>query len=109
MAQTIVQINFKLNVSGKAYEQAVAPLAQPVADVAGLQWKIWLLNESTHEAGWIYRFEDAAAANAYPSGPLVAQVKNGPIRSDLSAAQFAVIESLTEKPHGPLTASAQRS
>jgi Putative mono-oxygenase ydhR len=43
MAQTVVQINFKLHMSGKEYEQAIAPLAQPLADVAGLRWKIWLL------------------------------------------------------------------
>jgi hypothetical protein len=109
MAQTIVQVNFKLNVSGKVYEQAVAPLAQPMADVAGLQWKIWLLNESSHEAGGIYLFEDQDSANAFLNGPLVAQVKSAPILSDLSAAQFAVMESLTEITHGPLTTPAQRS
>ena len=76
MAPTVVQISFKLNMSGKDYAQAITPLAQAVADVAGLQWKIWLLNESTREAGGIYLFEDEHAANAFLSGPLIAQLTN---------------------------------
>ena len=65
MAQSLVEINFKLTVSGAEYEQAVAPLAQTVADVGGLQWKIWLLNEHTHEAGGVYLFADGDSARAF--------------------------------------------
>jgi hypothetical protein len=103
MALTVVQINFKLTMSGKEYEQAIAPLAQVVADVAGLQWKIWLLNEYSHEAGGIYLFEDEDAANAFLNGPLVAQVKSAPSIADLCVAQFAVLSTLTAITRGPVT------
>lgn len=103
MALTVVQINFKLTLSGKEYEQAIAPLAQAMADVAGLVWKIWLLNESSHEAGGIYLFEDKDAANAFLNGSLVAQVRSAPSISDLCVAQFGVLNTLSVITRGPIT------
>jgi hypothetical protein len=107
MPQTIVQISFKLNVPGSEYEQAVAPIAQAIADAPGLQWKIWLLNEPTCEAGGVYLFADAGAAQAFLDGPLVAQVKRAPILDDLRATQSGVIESLSAITRGPLLANVQ--
>ena len=95
MAQSLVEINFKLTVSGAEYEQAVAPLAQTVADVDGLQWKIWLLNEQAHEAGGVYLFADGASARAFLDSPLVAQVKSAPILSDFRTAQFGNFLAIT--------------
>ena len=102
MAQSLVEINFKLTVSGAEYEQAVAPLAQTVADVGGLQWKIWLLNEQAHEAGGVYLFADGDSARAFLDSSLVAQVKSAPILSDFRTAQFDLIENLTAITHGPI-------
>jgi hypothetical protein len=107
MAQTIVQITFKLNVSGIEYEQAVAPIAQAVADVPGLQWKIWLLNEPAQEAGGVYLFADAAAAQAFLDSSIVTQVKSAPILSNLRATQSGVMEGLTAITRGPLPAGVQ--
>ena len=39
-----MQINFKLDVSRADYEQAVSPFASQFAAVAGLRWKIWLMD-----------------------------------------------------------------
>ena len=44
MAQKLVQITVQLRCSSAEYEKAVAPLAQAIADAAGLQWKLWLLS-----------------------------------------------------------------
>ena len=107
MAPTVVQITFTLNMSGKEYAQAIAPLAQAVADVAGLQWKIWLLNESSHEAGGIALFEDEDSANAFLNGPLVAHVTGAPSIADLRAAQFQVLSTLTAITRGPVTTDVQ--
>lgn len=43
MSGRILQINFKFNVARSQYEQAVQPLAAPIAAVAGLRWKVWIL------------------------------------------------------------------
>ena len=58
MAARVLQLNFKFSISGAEYEQAAASLASEFADVAGLRWKVWLLNESESEAGGIYLFDD---------------------------------------------------
>ena len=50
MSVKLLQLNFKFNVSGAEYEQAVSPLASEFAAVPGLRWKIWMMNEAEQEA-----------------------------------------------------------
>ena len=50
----ILQINFKLNVAPAEYRKLCKSVAQTIADVPGLLWKVWLLNEQDGEAGGIY-------------------------------------------------------
>jgi hypothetical protein len=107
MAQRLIQINFKLNVSESEYTQAVAPLAQRVADTAGLQWKIWILNEAKREAGGIYLFADESSTDAFLAGPLIAQIKSAPLIGDFSVKEYDVMEALTAITRGPVTQYAQ--
>ena len=100
MSARILQINFKFNVSRAEYEQAVSPLADPIAAVAGLRWKIWLMNEAESEAGGIMLFDDEAAVTAYLGGPIVAQITSHPALSDFSVKQFDVLEEQTAITHG---------
>ena len=102
MLPVIVEIGFKLALSGKEYEQSIASFAQAVADVAGLQWKIWLLNGSTHESRGICLFEDEKSANAFVHGPLIAQVSTSPSIAELNVAQFSILNSLTMITRGPV-------
>lgn len=102
MAPQIVQINFRLNVTTQEFEAAVEPMADPIAAVEGLRWKVWLLNAEAGEGGGIYLFDDAATARAYVDGPIVANLKAAPIISEISIKQFGVVESLTAITRGPL-------
>ena len=102
MSGKIVQINFKFNVPRRDYEQAVSPLAGEIAAVAGLHWKVWLMNETESEAGGIYLFDDEAMVEAYLEGPIVAQVTSHPALSDFSVKQFDVMDKLTEVTRGPV-------
>lgn len=102
MSGKILQLNFKLKVSGKEYEEAVSPLADKFAAVDGLVWKIWLLNESESEAGGIYFFKDEASLKAYLDGPLAAGVANHPALADLSVKQFDIMEKITAVTRGPV-------
>ncbi len=45
--------------------EAMDELARSIADEPGLIWKIWTVNEETHEAGGIYLFQGEPGANAY--------------------------------------------
>jgi len=102
MSDRLLQLNFKFNVSGDLYEQAVSPLASEFAAVPGLRWKIWMINEAEQEAGGIYLFEDEASVKVYLEGPLVAQVTSHPALSDFSVKQFDVMENLTAITRGPV-------
>jgi hypothetical protein len=102
----ILQINFKLNVSAAEYHEICQSVAQPVADVPGLLWKVWLLNEQEKEAGGIYLFSSQEALHNYLSGPIVAQIKAHPALRDISAKQFDVMDDVTAVTHGPVSAMA---
>ena len=102
MSKKILQINFKFNVSKSEYEKAVSPLADDFADVVGLIWKIWLMNEKESEAGGIYLFEDESSLKAMLDGPLAAKVKSHPALSDMSAKVFDVMDKVTVITRGPV-------
>jgi hypothetical protein len=103
----VLQLNFKFDVSGAEYHQAVSPLANDFATLEGLRWKIWMINEAEKEAGGIYLFEDEASVNAYLEGPLAAIVTGHPALSDFSVKQFDVMDDLTTVTRGPVVERAQ--
>lgn len=100
MSQKILQINFKFHVSRAEYETAVAPVAEPIAAVPGLLWKVWLLNEADQEAGGIYLFADDKTLDAYLNSEIVAAIVSNPILSDFSVKQFAVMQDVSEVTRG---------
>ena len=102
MSARILQINFKFSVTGEEYSDAVSPLAEQIADVPGLRWKVWIMNEEAKEAGGIYLFEDEASVQAYVSGPIVEQVQKHPALTDISAKVFDVMEKQTAVTRGPV-------
>ena len=102
MSEKILQLNVTFSISRTELEAAWLEAAQPIADVPGLRWKVWLMNEAEHEAGGIYLFESEAAAQLYLAGPIVAALKSSPAVSDISAKLFDVLESHTAITRGPL-------
>jgi len=102
MAKMILQINFKFNVSRDEYEQAAKSLATEFAEVAGLSWKVWIMNEAESEAGGIYLFDDESSLQTFLAGALAAKVKNHPAFSDMSAKQFEVMTDATTTTRGPV-------
>ena len=99
MSAKILQINYKLNGPRAAYERENLPYAQPIADIPGLRWKVWIINEAQSEAGGIYLFDDDAAVKAFVDGPIVAEMKGDPT---LSIKAFDVIAELTAITRGPV-------
>jgi hypothetical protein len=102
MSSMILQLNFKFNVPRVEYEAAVGPLADDFAQVPGLQWKVWLMNEADHEAGGIYLFDDETSLNAYLDSTLAGAVKAHPALSDMTAKKFDVMDDLTAITRGPV-------
>ena len=102
MSPKILQLNLKFGIPRADLEAAWLGVAQPIADVPGLRWKVWLMNEADHEAGGIYLFESEAATQAYLAGPIVAALKSSPAVSDISAKLFDVLENHTAITRGPV-------
>ncbi|MDH4267793.1 MAG: YdhR family protein [Deltaproteobacteria bacterium] len=84
------------------YEQVVSSVAGQFAAVAGLRWKIWIINEEEQEAGGIYLFDDEASVKEYLAGPLAAGLTGQPAFSDISMKQFDVMEDQTAITRGPV-------
>jgi len=102
MSTVVLQINFKFSISPAELAEDFAPLAEPIAAVAGLRWKIWSLNASEGEFAGIYLFDDDESAQAYLEGPIIAEVKKHPALSDISAKQFDVIDEFSTITRGPI-------
>ena len=102
MSEVMLQLNFNFSVSKEEYEQAVSPLADKFANVPGLKWKVWILNEEKSEAGGIYMFENQASVDEYLAGPLAKTVTSHPALSNFSVKQFGIMEDVTKITRGPL-------
>lgn len=99
MGKKIVQINYQLQGSREAYVEENLPYAQPIADVPGLRWKVWTINEQTGLAGGVYLFEDDASVQSFLDGEMITEMKADP---SLTINTFDVIEELTPITRGPI-------
>ena len=68
MTKKILQINVRFNVSAEELAQEFEAAAVPIAEVPGLKWKIFGMDEERGEAAGIYLFEDDASRKAYLEG-----------------------------------------
>lgn len=102
MSGMLLQLNFKFNVTPADYEGAVSPLADQVAAVPGLIWKVWIINEAESEAGGIYLFDNEASLKAFMESDLAAGVINHPALSDFSVKTFAIMDKVTAITRGPV-------
>jgi hypothetical protein len=102
MSNKILQINYKFQVSRLDFEKATFEQAKPIANVKGLLWKIWIVNEHTREAGGIYLFNDESSVEAFLEGNIVAELKKNPVVSDIEAKIFDVMDRHSKVTRGPV-------
>ena len=98
----ILQINYKYNRTRQEQEKASLQSAQTIANVKGIIWKVWIVNEAEKIAGGIYLFEDEASVEAYLKGPIIAAMKKVPVISGFEAKIFDIIPEATKITHGPV-------
>lgn len=99
MSETILQVNFKFDITKDELLKILAPHAQSYAEVPGLRWKIWLVNEEESEAAGLYLFEDDSSLQAFLKGPLAPKLGHS---SESSVKQFTVVQDLTKITRGPV-------
>ncbi len=91
MITTVLQLNFKYDVSDEDYISAVVPLAGQFADIPGLMWKIWMVNPDENEAGGIYLFEDAGHVQDFLESNLAANLTSHPAFREFRIKTFALM------------------
>ena len=62
--------------AASALEKEAARIADPVAQVPGLIWKLWLENPETRTVGGVYLFESEEALRRFIDGPIAAALKS---------------------------------
>lgn len=92
MGVKIVQINFGFTVAVSEYQAVCAEVAKGLAEVPGLKWKAWLINEERREAGGIYLFENGNSAARYVNGPIVEALKDKPGIKRVEIKLFDLLE-----------------
>ena len=103
MSGNVLQINFRFNVTAPEYAELAASLAPAFAEVPGLLWKVWIMNQDEREAGGIYYFESGDSLQQFVSSQLAADVRNHPAVMEFSAKTFDVMDDVTAVTRGPVT------
>jgi hypothetical protein len=104
MAGYMLQINYGLTVPVDQYTQMAGGAAHLIAQVDGLRWKIWIVNEAEREAGGFYHFDTKASAEAFVNGPIIANLRAAPFATGVVVKGFDYVEGLTDVCHGPVEA-----
>mgnify|MGYP000852025665 FL=1 len=102
MTKKLLQINSRSSIPPEELREEYEGAATPISAVAGLEWKIFALNEETAEAAGIYLFKDAESLQAYLDGPIMAAMKTKPAFSDVTVKVFDIAEEATLKTRGPV-------
>ena len=92
----------KYKVTAAEIAEAFMGLAQPIADVKGLEWKVWIHNGEEKSAGGILLFEDEASVKGYLDGKIVAGIMKHPALSDIEAKVFDVLPEHSKITRAPI-------
>jgi hypothetical protein len=102
MSKKILQINLRFTVSAAELEKEFETAAGYIAEVPGLKWKIFGMDEQRGEATGIYLFEDDGSLKSYLEGPIIADMKDKEAFSDINITYFDVVEKATAVTRGPV-------
>lgn len=91
MTQQILQINFNFSISRAEYETMTLPTAGSLAETPGLNWKVWLMDETNQEAGGVYLFDDETTAESF-AHEIAAMLSGALPFNNVSIKRFDVLE-----------------
>ena len=63
MKPKLLITQFKLDLAKPDYESLCNHIAETIAAVPGLRWKIWTHDEAAGEAGGVYLFDNVESLN----------------------------------------------
>ena len=98
----VLQIHFQYDIATDDYRAAATSLADRFAQLDGLRWKIWTINEESGEAGGIFLFDDEASRQGYLDGLYAEVIGSNAAFHDAVIKKFDVIEDATHVTRGPV-------
>jgi hypothetical protein len=100
--KTALQIHFGYDLPKSEYDALCEQAAPAIANVDGLVWKIFLIDENHRTAGGQYLFASRETAEAYLRGPIVAGLRAHPAIRSVTTALFDIQESPSAKTRAPM-------
>ena len=80
-----LRITFTLQGPIDGYVAHCRDLASSLREVAGLRFKLWLLDREARSAGGVYLFADRASAEAYLQSATISALRSSAMTSDVRA------------------------
>ena len=102
MAKKIVQINFNYEMTDEELEKGADGFVNPVLEVPGFIWKIWILNKQKKLTGGIYLFQDEASAKAYVEGPICDQLRSISSFTNVTMKHFDIMGEQSKSTRAPI-------
>lgn len=97
----LLQMDFPFHGPGKdEMDRTLQDLSKSIAEYPGVIWKIWTVNEDTHEGGGIYLFEDEDSLKSYVE--MHTERLKGFGVTTVNSKIFAIPEVLTKLTCGPI-------
>ena len=105
----LLQVNYRRERGQDDVEQADRLLgaAERISGLAGLQWKLWIHDDSQNAAGGIYLFDTEEHARAWGDEAMRASLGRLPGVSDIEVRYFDVDERLSAITRGPLVSASE--
>ena len=82
--------------------KAFQPLAQPIADMKGLKWKVWIHAAEDKSCGGVYLFEDEDSVTAYLNSDIVKGLASNPALSNIAVKVSDAMPEFSKITRGPL-------
>ena len=101
-APKVLVVTLEFTCTEATLEHQANRVADPIAHVPGLQWKLWLANTDTRSAGGVYLFESELALRRFVDGPIAAEINNRPEFQKVSMRVFDVLDRPSRKTRAPL-------
>jgi hypothetical protein len=98
----LLQINYQLDTAVSEFMQKSKPVADALANVPGLRWKIWLQNDEENQGGGVYLFDGPESLKSFIDGPIVAKLRSHPAVVDVSLKEFDVSQDLSSITRAPI-------
>lgn len=98
----VVNIRFRVAFTKDELVRAFEPDAADIAKLPSLRWKMWTFNTREREFMSVYLFDDAASAQAFARGPIVAALHEDAHLSDVRVDMYEVLEGLSRTTRAPL-------